>query len=440
MKKQFLYLLFVILGVSASQEFAQWMPTYITEITPSLAPKYGMAGSKVYAGTFQGIYVSSDSGENWDTLWTAQSDTIVYSLATINNWIFAGTRNGGLLRSSNGGQNWFLLNNGLPAFNIRGIEIVANDLGDTVIFAGTAGGGIYKSSNFGVSWLPANNGLTNFYIFSFIALDNSTSEVQIFAASIGDGIYKSTDLGNSWVTSNNGLTSIDVRVFTSNTFSGTTNLFAGTHNGGMYMSTNAGDSWTQINNGLVSNYIWALTSTPGNSASPKIFAGLMMGGVYKSTNNGMLWEAYNDGFPNTYTYALAIIGDYILVGTQDAGVMRRLVDGTSDASDLQNNFPADYSLRQNYPNPFNPSTTIRYTIPSVTLSPDQNGINSVEGSRVQLQVYDVLGNEVATLVNEEKPAGSYEVTFDASSLTSGVYFYKISAGSFIQTKKMLLLK
>ncbi len=95
--------------------------------------------------------------------------------------------------------------------------------------------------------------------------------------------------------------------------------------------------------------------------------------------------------------------------------------------------PSAYNLSQNYPNPFNPSTKIRYAIPNVTLS-------GAEGSRVQLKIYDVLGNEVATLVNEEKSVGSYEVNFNASQLSSGVYFYKLNAGNFIETKKMILMK
>jgi len=86
----------------------------------------------------------------------------------------------------------------------------------------------------------------------------------------------------------------------------------------------------------------------------------------------------------------------------------------------------DYLLSQNYPNPFNPSTSIKYTITSRQF--------------VQLKVYVVLGNEVATLVDEEKPAGSYEVEFNASKLSSGVYFYKIQAGSYVETKKMILIK
>lgn len=88
--------------------------------------------------------------------------------------------------------------------------------------------------------------------------------------------------------------------------------------------------------------------------------------------------------------------------------------------------PAKYELEQNYPNPFNPATTIKYSI--------------AKQSNVTLKVYDMLGSEIATLVNEEKPAGVYEINFNASNLASGIYFYKIQAGSFIETKKMLMLK
>jgi hypothetical protein len=85
-----------------------------------------------------------------------------------------------------------------------------------------------------------------------------------------------------------------------------------------------------------------------------------------------------------------------------------------------------YRLEQNYPNPFNPTTNITYVLP--------------KAENVSLKVYDVLGREVATLVNEVKPAGAYTVPFNASNLASGVYFYKLQAGSFVQTKKMMLVK
>jgi flagellar hook assembly protein FlgD len=92
---------------------------------------------------------------------------------------------------------------------------------------------------------------------------------------------------------------------------------------------------------------------------------------------------------------------------------------------------------QNYPNPFNPSTKITYTIPTpASSSPLAKGRNEV--GFVSLKVYDSLGNEVATLVNEEKPAGLHEVTWDSANSPSGVYFCQLRAGNSIDTKKMIL--
>jgi hypothetical protein len=88
--------------------------------------------------------------------------------------------------------------------------------------------------------------------------------------------------------------------------------------------------------------------------------------------------------------------------------------------------PKSYELIQNYPNPFNPSTTIHYSIPKLSF--------------VSLKIYDVLGSEISTLVNEEKQAGTYEVKFDAGGLSSGVYFYQLNAGDFEETKKMILIR
>lgn len=96
-------------------------------------------------------------------------------------------------------------------------------------------------------------------------------------------------------------------------------------------------------------------------------------------------------------------------------------------SDVEGNTQVnDFSLSQNFPNPFNPGTTIKYHIPELCL--------------VTINIYDVLGNEIATLVNEEKPVGSYTVHFDSNGLPSGTYFYQIKAGSFIETKKIVLLR
>ncbi|MCH8032515.1 MAG: T9SS type A sorting domain-containing protein [Bacteroidetes bacterium] len=101
-------------------------------------------------------------------------------------------------------------------------------------------------------------------------------------------------------------------------------------------------------------------------------------------------------------------------------------DNILPVEDEKNLIVDEFNLFQNYPNPFNPTTTINFTISDLRFT--------------ILKVYDILGTEITTLVNEEKPAGNYEVEFDASSLPSGVYFYQLKAGSSIETKKMILLK
>ncbi|MBS4032853.1 MAG: T9SS type A sorting domain-containing protein [Ignavibacterium sp.] len=105
----------------------------------------------------------------------------------------------------------------------------------------------------------------------------------------------------------------------------------------------------------------------------------------------------------------------------------------SNEVEVDFSLPQAFSLEQNYPNPFNPGTTIKYSIP-IVISTEGRNLN------VTLKVFDVLGNEVATLVDEYKPAGSYEVSFDASSISSGIYLYKLQVGTFFDMKKMILIK
>jgi hypothetical protein len=108
--------------------------------------------------------------------------------------------------------------------------------------------------------------------------------------------------------------------------------------------------------------------------------------------------------------------------------------GLTVIADNKNDILSGFNLSQNYPNPFNPSTTIKYSIPSVIAS------GTKQSQLVTLKVYDLLGNEVVTLVDEEKPSGSHEVYFNGANLSNGIYFYKLQADSFIETKKMILLK
>ena len=130
---------------------------------------------------------------------------------------------------------------------------------------------------------------------------------------------------------------------------------------------------------------------------------------------------YDSTFPGYYNLIFEIMSDGWVYWTDSMRVTIPAV-----AINEQINLPLTFNLEQNYPNPFNPSTTIKYSIP--------------KQSYVTLKLYDILGREVATLVNAEKPAGNYLVEFNAANLPSGVYFYRIQAGSFNQVRKMLLLK
>ncbi len=136
-----------------------------------------------------------------------------------------------------------------------------------------------------------------------------------------------------------------------------------------------------------------------------------------------------DAPPTDHAWRLSFTsttGDFVQNFTHSTSFTDIQWPGTTDISETDGSVPANYVLEQNYPNPFNPSTTINYSIP-------QKGF-------VNLIVYNFIGEEIQSLVNEEKEAGAYRVNFNALNLPSGIYFYKIIAGSFTETKKMILMK
>jgi hypothetical protein len=158
-----------------------------------------------------------------------------------------------------------------------------------------------------------------------------------------------------------------------------------------------------------------------------IFAGTA-DGLYVSTNYGTNWTLKNEGFDSPAPSIVSLCLEYnaILAGTANNGIWKRMLSDFIGIRKISSEVPDKYSLEQNYPNPFNPTTSIKYSV-----SRSQN---------IKLVVYDILGKEIKILVNEKQSPGIYEVTFDGSNISSGVYFYKLSVGDFNQIKKMIFEK
>ncbi len=210
-----------------------------------------------------------------------------------------------------------------------------------------------------------------------------------------------------------------------------------TANAGVYLTTNGGTSWVQRSTGfptVLGTLVRGCLIRPGSNT--EFYAGVIAptGGIYRTTNAGLSWTSFNGG-PVTATSIIRSIafrtsGDSTLyianagTATSDQGVFEYswIPVGIHDPG----NIPLEYSLQQNYPNPFNPTTIISFQLAA-------NGFTS-------LKVLDVLGREVAILVNEKLNAGTHVVNFDGSKLSSGVYYYKLSTGSFTETRKMVLIK
>jgi hypothetical protein len=190
----------------------------------------------------------------------------------------------------------------------------------------------------------------------------------------------------------------------------------------LFKSSDAGNTWERMpfNKMIVDILI--------DSASGAIIVGTYDQGIWYSLNNGKFFRKLPD-LPSERIQSMCwLLKDnkkYLAAGARGAGVYLLELSSVLSVNEVLE-FPLKYSLLQNYPNPFNPMTTIAFELP--------------KPSYVSLTVYDCLGRQIAIVIDGYRIAGHYEERFDASSLSSGVYFYRINAGSFLSAKKMLLLK
>jgi hypothetical protein len=303
MKKLILFT--ITLAVFVHFANAQWQFTGLVGINVNSIAVIGnniFAGSNIY-GDGNGVYLSSDNGNNWTMVNNGMTDTTIYALATSGNNIFAGSR-AGVYLSTNNGQLWTPVNNGflVPPHYVSALttDSVSN------IFAGTGFGEIYLSTNNGGNWTNVNNGVSMAGIESFVITGN-----DVFAAT-QNGIFYSSNYGNNWIAVNNGLTTNDA--IWAITLCGN-NLFAGTNNN-IYISSNNGSNWTPVNTGLPIDYFSVSSFAIDGS---NIFAGVWGYGIFLSTNNGSSWTEVNNGLTNYGIVSLAISGDTLFAGTDSTG-------------------------------------------------------------------------------------------------------------------------
>jgi hypothetical protein len=332
-----------------------------------------------------------------------------------------------VLVSTNGGTNWNL-RSPVTSSNFRSIF----SRGSGVAYVVGDSGSCFYSDDLGLSWesrtVPTNENLN-----CGIGPVSGTSTIALVGGT-GGVIFKTTDSGVNWIQKNSRI-SENINAFG---FGGGGQLFAAGNNGAIIFSSDAGESWSSVSS-PTSQDLYSIDASGQNSNW--IIASGSSGIIIKSTDNGTNWFVQSTPTNENLYCALAASNSEHLAGGSN-GILLKTTDGGGDPVSVEADEinPANFKLMQNYPNPFNPTTKIIFTIPFVTLSPDQNGINSVEGSFVTLKVYDVLGNEVATLVDEKLTAGKYQINFDASNLSTGMYFYKLTSVNFRETKKMILVK
>ncbi len=432
-------------------------------------------GSNLFAGTYNwGIFLSTNRGTNWTYVTSGEPNANVWCLLADGSRVFAGTSPASVFLSTDNGTSWTLPNSGLvPTGSVSSIAFSGSRIFAGLgwyVFPRSFGGSVFGSTDNGANWVECNSGMNESYV-SCLLFERG----NLFAGRT-DGVFRSTDEGANWTAIDSGLGYPSVR---SLAFSNG-NLFAGTWGGGVFLSTNMGEywyqtgllgcnvlhlaivggnvlagtgggvamdslfrsadngtTWTLVHTGFAEASLTALAVSGGN-----VFASTAGNGVFLSTDVGASWSAVNVGLINTDVQCLAIQGTHLFAGTYGGGVWRRPLSEMTTDVESEMELPRHFALMQNYPNPFNPITKIGFSVPDFgtrSRSPEANG-QIADYGLATLKVYDVLGREVATLVNEVKQPGMYTVQWDGSRQASGVYFYRLDAGSFTNVKKLILLK
>ncbi len=395
----------VLLGVVLLQSHGLAQPTFWTKISsPGLYQLRKIvpgADGFLFAVSRAGIFRSTDHGNSWDTLRAGMLSDLAVGP---QGWIYT-TGIPGVSFSTDNGTTWDLI-------GPQGINIFITSTGTILASTGSPileQTLLDRSTDGGSNW----NTVTSIMFGGFGTFAVTRSH-DILVGNGWFGLLRSTNDGATWISTLDTVTSgAGLVVDSSGTIFRTTRF-------GVMQSTDDGYQWTPTGH------------TPGNVFALQIntFGYVFVAGdsgVYRTTDHGVTWTAINSGLDQLYTEYLATDSSGYLF-TVTTGGLYRSVHSTTDVRREASSLPSGPLLFQNYPNPFNPSTKIGYRVQGT-------------GDRVvTLKVYDILGREVATLVNERKAPGSYEVTFDGSRVASGVYFYRLETSNFVQTRKLVLVR
>jgi hypothetical protein len=375
------------------------------------------SGAELYAATTDDIYRSTSNGENWIKVFNGNQYTTLYDLAVSGSSIFAGT-NTGVYRSMDNGATWTETNTGLKlkAETAEEWDMSAELLGvsGSTIFAGLTdyfhySGSLYRSTDNGASWARTGTDLIKYQGFSLA--DFGTDLYYV-----GQFLFKSADNGVTWTKAPTSSESyVSKLLAVSPPF-----LYVGTFSDGVYRIYKDGINLADFRTGLPQ-----YCGVDAIAATESYIVTSLGADIAVTTNTSTKW--FNAGSTNSPVTKLVISGGYVYAATAQSGVWKRpLSELLTSMKGSANHVPEKITLAQNYPNPFNPSTTIAFSLPS--------------RSFVTLKVFDVMGRDVATLASEEMAAGNYSRQWNASAFPSGVYFYRIQAGGFVQTKKLLLVR
>lgn len=433
------------LAVSTNQGSSFSTLTNYFPITQYVNFDIGVSNRGVIYGGSQdnGITGTTDGGQSW--IFTIGGDgggVVIDHFSALNIYVTRGVLNGNWAfqryRSTDKGLTWTAINNGVDPSE-QWYTKIRSDRNTPLTLYHSSGSFVYSSTNRGDNWIKMNNtgfpaeirslDVTKYspggtVIYATLSSDNSGQKLRVYDG--GSFVERSSGLpANKYVRS------VATHINNNTTAYALINGFSEGEK--IYRTTNKGVNWINITGDLPDVPLGDMLPHPTNNNN--LYLGTQMG-CYRTTNGGVNWHRWNNGMPEaTIVTEMKWIDStlengrfYVAAATYGRSIFVRDISGDDPIgiNITSSEIPKQYNLEQNYPNPFNPVTNIKFSLPK-------------EGF-VTLRIYDISGREIALLVNQNLKAGSFNFDFDASRLSSGVYFYRINASEFTDTKKMILVK